>query len=55
MDCRFWPPFNEKEIDGKCVSIPSSTKNSTSYDIVGFIGILLVVLVPLFLLTKMKK
>ena len=55
MDCRTWPPFYEKDINGKCVSVPPKAEKETIMDYIGFVGVLLVVAVPILLITKAKS
>ena len=55
MNCRTWPPFYEKEIDGKCVSTPPPVTKNTTYDIAGFAFVLLLVIgIPLIVISKAK-
>ena len=55
MDCRTWPPFYEKEVDGKCVSTPPPQQNNgLAFNLLGIGAVVLVVLIPFFLLSKSK-
>jgi hypothetical protein len=54
MDCRTWPPFYEKEVDGKCVSTPPPPQDSLTSNLLGIGAVVLVVLIPFFVLSKSK-
>ena len=53
-NCRFWPPFYEKEINGQCIKVPPKVESSR-YEFLGLIGVILVIAVPIFLMTKIKS
>jgi len=55
MNCRNWPPFYEKDVNGKCVSVPPKAEKESIMDYIGFVAVVLIVTVPILMITKMKS
>jgi hypothetical protein len=56
ISCRTWPPFYEKAINGVCVKVPPETPKYTPLEsILSMALVVSVVLLPLYLITKLTK
>ena len=56
MSCRYWPPFYEKEVNGKCVKVlPKSTSSIDYMDVLGLgmvIGVIAIAILPMVIYSK---
>jgi len=54
MNCKHWPPYYEKEVNGKCVKVLPEKPSNKIEDLVALGLIVLVVTIPFFVLSKIK-
>jgi hypothetical protein len=54
MNCRTWAPFYEKDVNGKCISVPPKAEKESIKDYIGFVAVILIVAIPILAITKIK-